>query len=115
MPNEKPTTTNEKLDAILSMIAAESDPHASILRMIENVNRRQEQHISDNGLAHRRLESDLGSMTELVTGNGKVGLAEEVRILKRGYHAILWLGGVVASGVVIQTLIVVREHISSTP
>lgn len=44
-------------------------------------------------------------------GNGGVGMAEEIRILKRGYRAILWLGGITTSAVVVQAAIALRESI----
>lgn len=110
---DRPTDDSDKLDLVLDMLAQEIQPHDQILGMIKDVKERQDEHIADNVIAHDRLEGALTAVDGLITGNGGVGIAEEVRVLKRGYRAVLWLGGTAVAAIIVQTVVIVSEAISS--
>lgn len=111
---KSPMSVSAKLDLMLDQQAQIMDgaggPWADTCATLHEVKRRQEDHIAANEAAHSEFGDTVGALDVLITGNGGVGLAEEVRILQRGYRAILWLGGIAASAVVIQTAIALREH-----
>lgn len=119
MSQEGAETTDQKLDRILDQqaalfnqgkgIAQNTIDDQELRRLVIDMKESQDLYVSENTKAHVELSKSFTSISKLVNGNGKVGLAEEVRVLKRGYHAILWLGGVVATGIVIQTMIAIRE------
>lgn len=53
-------------------------------------------------MGRHRLEEQ--KMREALFGNGKVGFAEEVRILRRGYRAAVWMGAVIAAATLAQAV-----------
>ncbi len=68
-------------------------------------------HVVDTKAGQVELKAELeegraecAALRKALFGNGSVGFAEEVRMLRRGYRAGLWLAGVIATATVAQAI-----------